>query len=144
MKRNTFAKLVVMAAAVLALVAWIHAHSYRLPEPPKFNFETELNDGKFDECQYERLRANLYDAALDLCMCAAESNAYVWTDGVDEQTKRIIMEYRVPSLKILLCAIESMDEFGGDLADSFDLDFSPLGRFDVARAEYERYIGSIK
>lgn len=145
MKKKTFAKVAVLATAILTIAAWTYAHAYKLPEPPQFTNipETELTASKFNVCEYERVRANLYDAALDMCI-EASKGAYVWEEGVDAETKRIILEYRVPSLEVLLNAIDMMDEFGGDLADSFDIDFSPLGRFDQARKAYDNYLSRIK
>lgn len=145
MKKKTIAKIAVLATAILTLAVWTYAHAYKLPEPPKFpNIpETELCANRFNVCEYERVRADLYDAALDMCI-EASKGAYVWEEGVDAETKRIILEYRVPSLEVLLNAIDAMDEFGGDLADSFDPDNSPLGRYDQARRAYDNYLSRIK
>jgi len=143
MKKQTFAKIAVLAAFCIGLGTFIYANSYKLPEPPKFpNIpEVELQQAPrfIDVAEYEKVRANLYDAALDLCI-EASKGAYVWEEGVDAETKNIILTYRVPSLEVLLHAIETMDEFGGDLADSFDLENSPLGRYDRAYYEYNRLI----
>ena len=116
MKKQTFAKIAVLAAFVIGLGAFIYANSYKLPDPPHIQNipETELQQARFiDVAEYERVRANLYDAALDLCIEASKVSAYVWEEGLDAETKYIIMTYRVPSLEVLLHAIETMDEFGG-------------------------------
>ena len=144
--KKTIAKIAVLAAAILTIGVWTYANSYKLPPAPQFA-ETQAipedeiaNAGKFiNVAEYEKVRANLYDAALDLCI-EASKGAYVWEEGVDAETKNIILTYRVPSLEALLHAIETMDEFGGDLADSFDLESSPLGRYDRAYYEYNKLI----
>lgn len=132
--KNTIAKIAVLATFIIGLVTFIYAHSYKLPPAPQIKIEAETT---FNVDKYETLRARLYDAALDLCIEAEGS--YVWEEGLDDETKRIIKEFRVPSLEVLLHAIDTMDEFGGDLADSFDVD-GVLGRFDGERKEYDNYL----
>ena len=88
--------------------------------------------------EYELKRAAVYDAALDLCI-EASKGAYVWDEWVSEENKHIILTYRVPSLEVLLSAIEQMDS-DGCLCDSFD---EPLCRFDKAFYEYNK-IAKIK
>ena len=122
-------KVIAVLAAFIIGLGIIYANSYQPTVPPQ--------SSKFDVIGYEKVRANLYDAALDLCIEAEGS--YVWNEGLDDETKSIIIEYRVPSLEVLLRAIDTMDEFGGDLADSFDVD-GVLGKFDKARRAYDEFL----
>lgn len=85
------------------------------------------------QAEYEYARNVLYDAALDLCVFASDGS-WVWDNCVDNETKRVIREYRVPSLEVLLHAIEEMD-YDGCLCDSFD---EPLIRFDQAKERYNK------
>ncbi len=137
MKKNTIAKIAVLATFIIGLATFIYAHSYKLPPAPQIKAETET---KFDVALYENLRARLYDTALDLCHEAEGS--YDWEEGLSEETKYIITHYETPSLQVLLDAIDTMDKFGGDLADSFDVD-GPLGRFDMARQAYDEYVAKV-
>ena len=143
--KTTIAKITILATFIIGLGTFIYAHSYKLPPAPQIQIEAETEPVvKFDLDKYETLRARLYDAALDLCILASDG-AYVWEEGLDNETKFIITNYRVPSLEVLLKAIDTMDEFGGDLADSFDMDEdSPLYKFDTARREYDEYLNGLK
>lgn len=135
MKKSFFAKIAVMAAVILTVTVWTYAH--QSPNIP----EDELTNGNYQYiniAEYEQKRAELYDAALDLCMEASEG-AYVWEEWVSEENKHIILTYRVPSLEVLLSAIEQMDG-DGCLNDSFD---ESLFRFDKAFYEYNK-IAKIK
>jgi len=142
MKKSFIAKIAVLATVILTIAAWTYANSYKLPEPPQFpNIpEAELTQQgqTVSVAEYELKRAALYDAALNLCMEASEG-AYVWEKFVSEKNKHIILTYRVPSLEVLLNAIEQMDS-DGCLCDSFD---EPLCRFDKAFYEYNK-IAKIK
>jgi hypothetical protein len=142
MKKSFIAKIAVLATAILTIAVWTYAHAYKLPEPPQFpNIpEAELMEQgqTVTVAEYELKRAAVYDAALDLCI-EASKGAYVWDEWVSEENKRIILTYRVPSLEVLLSAIEQMDS-DGCLCDSFD---EPLCRFDKAFYEYNK-IAKIK
>ena len=139
MKKQTFAKIAVLAAFVIGLGTFIYANSYKLPDPPKFpNIpEAELQQAPrfIDVAEYEQARANLYDAALNLCI-EASNGSYVWEHYVSEENKRIITTYRVPSLEVLLSAIAEMD-YDGCLCDSFD---ETLCAYDKAYYEYSKLI----
>lgn len=92
--------------------------------------------------EYEYARAELYDAAMDIVTIAKEyyeecdSSEKDWCmyADVSATNRRIIAEYRVPDLAVLLQAIEQMDE-ASCLADAFD---EPLIRFDHARERYDK------
>ena len=92
--------------------------------------------------EYENARAELYDAAMDIVTIAkehydecdpSERDWCIYAD-VSAMNRRIIAEYRVPDLAVLLQAIEQMDE-ASCLADAFD---EPLIRFDRAKERYDR------
>jgi hypothetical protein len=140
--KNTIAKIAVLAAVILTIGVWAYAHSYKLPPAPQFA-ETQAipedeitNAGKFINVdEYEAVRANLYDAALNLCI-EASSGSYVWENFVSAENKHIITTYRVPSLEVLLNAIREMD-CDGSLCDSFD---EPLEAYDKAYYEYNKLV----
>lgn len=138
--KKTIAKIAVLAAAILTIGVWAYAHSYKLPPAPQFA-ETQAiqedeiaNAGKFINVdEYEAVRANLYDAALNLCI-EASSGSYVWENFVSAENKRIILNYRVPSLEVLISAINQMD-CDGCLSDSFD---EPLVIYERALYKYNK------
>lgn len=92
--------------------------------------------------EYEMARSELYDAAMDIVTIAkeyydecdsSEKDWCIYAD-VSAMNRRIIAEYRVPDLAVLLQAIEQMDE-ASCLADAFD---EPLIRFDQAKERYDK------
>ena len=135
MKKNFIAKIAVLAAAIVAIAVWVYAHSYKVSEPPKFETEFVQEGETVSVEEYELKRAVLYDAALNLCMVASDGS-YVWENCVSEENKCIILNYRVPSLEVLLSAIAEMDS-DGCLCDSFD---EPLIAFDNAFSEYSKIV----
>lgn len=142
MKKSFIAKIAVLATAILTIGVWAYSQSNRLPDPPKMPLLPEsemMRQGQtVTVAEYELKRAAVYDAALDLCM-EASKGAYVWDEYVSAENKNIILNYRVPSLSVLLSAIAQMDS-DGCLSDSFD---EPLCRFDKAFYEYNK-IAKIK
>ena len=140
--KKTIAKIAVLAAAILTIGVWTYANSYKLPPAPQFAETKAIPEdkiahaGKFISVdEYELVRANLYDAALNLCI-EASNGSYVWEHYVSAENKRIITTYRVPSLEVLLKAIAEMD-CDGCLCDSFD---EPLCAYDKAYYEYNKLV----
>ncbi len=127
--KQTFAKVAVLVTFIVGLGVWIYAHSYKLPPAPHFSTRIAVE-------KYEIARANLYDAALTLCLQASNNGAYVWENWVSEENKQAILNNRVPSLEVLLDAIAEMDK-DGCLCDSFD---EVLYNYDKAYYEYQKLI----
>ena len=121
-------KFLIMLPVCFILIALI-VNTSALAEPKD---DLTIPVPKPTQAEYEYARNVLYDAALDLCVFASDG-AWVWDNCVDNETKRIIREYRVPSLEVLLHAIEEMD-YDGCLCDSFD---EPLIKFEEAKKRYD-------
>ncbi len=134
MKKQTLAKIAVLTAFVIGFGGFICSKQYKMPEPPQFNNipEKELKQSvNVDE--YEAKRARLYDAALNFCLIAQETDFWQY---VDEKHRNIIETYRVPGLNVLLEAIEQMDSAEYTcLSDAFDWE---LCEFDEALYEYNK------
>ena len=132
MKKKTITRVIVALSAIFTVGAWGMQSEASYPDIPE-NEIVRPNWQFINITEYEQKRAILYDAALDLCM-EASKGAYVWDEWVSEENKNIILTYRVPSLEVLLNAIEQMDS-DGCLCDSFD---EPLCRFDKAFYEFNK------
>ena len=89
----------------------------------------------FNINEYELKRAKLYDTALTLCVEAQKTSFW---NSVDNNTKKIIETYRVPSLEVVLRAVWQMDHNPRTcLADGFD---EILYEYDEALEEYNKYV----
>ena len=132
MKKKTITRVIVALSAIFTVGAWGMQSEASYPDIPE-NEIVRPNWQFINITEYEQKRAILYDAALDLCM-EASKGAYVWDEWVSEENKNIILNHRVPSLEVLLNAIEQMDS-DGCLCDSFD---EPLCRFDKAFYEFNK------
>lgn len=127
----TFSICVLFIAFIVNASAANESKDDKTPQPSKPTY-----------AEYEMARSELYDAAMDIVTIAKEyydecdSSERDWCiyADVSAMNRRIIAEYRVPDLAVLLQAIEQMDE-ASCLADAFD---EPLIRFDHARERYNK------
>ena len=86
--------------------------------------------------EYERVRANVYDAAITLCELAL-ANDWEQLESVNPEVRKVVEKYRVPSLEYVLAFVEQMDNGVGCLSDVAD---EELADYDQALEEYRRII----
>jgi len=131
--KHTIAKAAIIALCLVGICTLIYAGFHKVSPAPQI-VEKQSHGWQFiDVDEYEIVRAGLYDAALNLCIDAS-NGSYVWEHFVSDENKRIILNYRVPSLEVLISAINQMD-CDGCLSDSFD---EPLVIYERALYKYNK------
>lgn len=134
MKNQTLAKIAVLVVFIVGFGLFIYSKSFKLPEPPRFEVAHEVEPKlTVTVSEYEKVRNRLYDAALNFCAIAMKTDFWKY---VDDEHKNVIENYRVPSLNVLLEAIEQMDNADYTcLSDAFDWE---LCEYDEALYEYNK------